>query len=297
MFLRVYKYPQRRQYRFKVIGFKGRRSVGKHEEKKKLDTLFKLDNSLCRSRRTIQDFILCNRFNYFCTFTFSDAKLDRFNYDVCKKAITEFFKNFRNRYAPAFKYVIVPEQHKDGAWHFHGVISGMPIEEFSVPETIMYRNRLTNEVEEVPNRKGYVRWERYSKRFGFFDCSKIKHYEACASYVSKYITKALVDFKKGSRIFFASQDLQTPNLIMDEDEIPFPANLKSTYDDQFVRISWATYQQTIQANLVDFFTGDEFDDDRTPLSIEMQFLNRGQQEKAIFEPLTYTQLRLDAIGL
>lgn len=295
-FLRVYEYPQRRQYRFKVIGFKGRRSSGARDAKQKLDYLFKLDNSLSRSRRTIQDFVLCNKFDYFCTFTFTDAKIDRTDYNACKKAITVFFKNFKQRYASDFRYLIVPERHKDGAWHFHGVISGLPAAEFTVPETIHYRNRFTNELELIPNRKGYVRWERYSKRFGFFDCSLIHHYEACASYVSKYITKDLVDFRKGSRIFFASQELNLPSLIMDEDEIPFPIDIKPTYEDQFIRMSWATLGQTIHTQLVDFFEGSQYEEYQAHWSTwkkDMFKLSRGRLETKIFEPLTVEQLVFD----
>ena len=146
-----------------------------------------LHRIFARARRTIRDLILCNPFRFFCTFTFSDSKIDRYDYKACKKAITKFFDNFRTRYASHFIYILVPERHKDGAWHFHGLVAGIPAGEFYTPEFITYRDRRSQELKVIRNTKGYMRWRRWP--YGHFDCSVIKDYEASATYVSKYITK------------------------------------------------------------------------------------------------------------
>ncbi len=180
----------------------------------------KRDESLSRSKRTIRDLILCNSFTHFCTFTFNPEKVDRYNFAACKKRITELFKNYKNRYAPDFRYILVPEFHKDGGIHFHGMVRGIRPQDFTVPRKIFQRDRRTGKLRLVPNTKRYVDWAYYSKKLGFFSCSRVKHYEKCARYVSKYITKDLVNMALGQRVFMASTGLNRPELIFDCDDIP-----------------------------------------------------------------------------
>ena len=270
-----------------MIGFKGYRPVGGSGGEKQ-DYDFKLDESLCRSRRQIRDLILCNHFEYFCTFTFADPDM-RYDLDACKKALLRWFNNFRDRYAPRFRYLVVPEMHKDKAWHFHGMVSGIPGTEFSVPKYITVRDRLTQQVIEVPNTKQYIRWNRYSKRFGHFDCSRIKHYEACAAYVSKYITKALADMTKGKHLYFASAGLRRPELVFDEDDLPFPSTLEPEYEDEFCRISWARSEQVI-GDILPIWHGEQAADLHDPEDLP-QGMDRGQLEQYIFEPLTFADIQ------
>ena len=178
----------------------------------------KSSENLSRARRTVRDLILCNNFEYFCTFTFSDEKVDRYDFKACRKKLTTFFMNYRNRYSDSFRYIIIPEFHKDGAIHFHGMVRGIRLEDFEVPEFIEKRNVRTGELTLVPNTKGYIRWKQYN--LGFFSCSKVLHYEGCATYVSKYITKDLMKLPLGQRVFMASENLRRPELIFDEDDIP-----------------------------------------------------------------------------
>ena len=169
---------------------------------KKNEEDLKLKESLSRTKRNIVDLILCNPFEYFCTFTFNPDKIARYDYSVCQKKIRNFFNNFKSRYAPDFKYLIIPEFHEDGAIHFHGVCSGFPDGELK------------------RNTYGYLDWERYRKSFGFFNCSKIRNYNACAFYVSKYVTKDLIAVGKNGSAYMCSLGLNRPKLIYDEDNIP-----------------------------------------------------------------------------
>lgn len=280
MYLRLYEYQAAQTKHFRVIGFKGLRPLGIKEKGEARDSPFKLDESLCRTRRIIRDLVLCNRFEYFCTFTFADPQM-RYDLDACRRALTKWFNNFRARVAPAFRYLVVPEQHKDGAWHFHGLVWGIPPNEFVVPAYIQVRDRETQKLKEVRNVNGYVRWERYSKRFGFFDCSRICHYEACAAYVSKYITKALSDMAKSKHLYFCSKGLERPDLVLDADGVPFP--LEPEYEDDFCRIAWATSEQVVGRILPDWY-GECCADLRDPVELPKD-MTRGQLETYIFEPL------------
>ena len=188
------------------------------EHLEKLEETKKLPHHLSRAKRMITDLILCNKFDYFCTFTFDAEKIDRYNYSLCQKKLRKFFDNFKQRYAPDFKYLIIPEFHKDGAVHFHGVCSGFPDGELSIPEYIY--KRVDGQYIPLKNYRNYLDWARYHKSFGFFNCSKIRNYNACAFYVTKYVTKDLADVGKGKAVYMASQGLQRPALVYDEDNIP-----------------------------------------------------------------------------
>lgn len=287
MYTRIYEYTEGTNKRFRVIGFKGFRPLPMIDREQGIEHDHKLEESLARSRRLIRDLILCNRFQYFCTFTFSDCKTDRSDLKALSKALREFFKNFRNRYAPDFKYLIVPERHKNGTWHFHGLVAGIPASEFVVPDVITWRDPDTNVLKRIRNTKCYVRWYRYSVKFGHFDCSLIKHYEACAAYVSKYITKDLSSMAKSNHLYFCSQGLKKPELVFDEDNVPFPFD-HAEHEDEYCRISWASGDQLIGKLLPEWY--DEWCSDvRTPEQLPPD-LSRSQLERLIFEPLTGDQL-------
>lgn len=228
-FTRVYVYPMRNlPYRFlhfprNRTGFRERLSKTESNVAGILEKIgcdHKMDESLSRTKRTVRDMLFCNQFDYFCTFTFNQQKVNRLNYKECQKKITELFKNYKNRYSPGFQYVIVPEFHKDGAIHFHGMIRGLRDGDLTVPDYIWKRNRGTGELSLVPNTRKYVDWTYYSKKMGYFSCSAVKNQTACAVYVSKYITKDLVQLPKGVRAVMASKGLDRPDLVFDEDDIP-----------------------------------------------------------------------------
>lgn len=151
MYLRMYEYPLGSAKRFRVIGFNGFRPLSGGEKSPPVSHDKKSAQNLARARRVIRDLILCNYFRYFCTFTFDGSKVDRYDYPSCKKAITDCFHDFRKRHAPDFRYLLVPERHKDRAWHFHGMVQGIPSGEFTVPDFITYRDRRTQQLREIRN--------------------------------------------------------------------------------------------------------------------------------------------------
>ena len=174
----------------------------------------RFEQSLSRSRRLIKDYLLCNSFQMFVTCTFAPEKINSFDYTLVRKSLTSFFNDFRKRVSPSFRYLLVPEKHKSGAWHFHGVVKGIPESEFFVPEKIR-RKYPDGSYKLVPNTPRYVSWKRYEKRFGWFNCSYIKDPIACATYVSKYITKDLTSFFAGRQVLLNSKGLAKPELVFD----------------------------------------------------------------------------------
>ena len=238
-YYRIYAYPFNGELPFRHLYFYGERPAGverapvEHSE-------VKLSESLRRSRRLVRDLALCNRFDLFATFTFDDALVNRGDFGECQRKLTNFFRNYRQRRASGFRYLAVPELHEDGkSWHYHALLRGIPASDFCVPETIL--KRVGDELKQVPNTRGYVRWKSY--KLGFFDCSVIRSRAACARYIAKYITKGLEAVAVGRQVVLHSKDLLKPELVFDEDNIP--CGFDAQYESQYHREAFISEGQTV----------------------------------------------------
>lgn len=72
-----------------------------------------------RAKAAVRDIARCNRFDFFFTWTLDAAKISRYDPEEVLKKVMTFLKNAS--YRKGFRYVLVPELHKDGAIHFHGL--------------------------------------------------------------------------------------------------------------------------------------------------------------------------------
>ena len=150
--------------------------------------------SLSRAKNTIFELALCNKFTHFCTFTQDKEKRDRYNLEEFISDFSMFVRNKnRNRAEDKkIKYVLVPEQHDNGAWHLHGLLAGL------------------SKTDLVKNEYGYLDWLEYRNKFGFFSCSRIRKPINTAKYITKYISKdfAKTTLEKGRHLYYASQGLK-----------------------------------------------------------------------------------------
>ena len=126
--------------------------------------------SLSRSRRNIRELALSNNFEYFCTLTISSSSCDRFSLTECQNRLRRKLKTLK-QYNKNFGYIFITEKHKNGAYHFHGLVKGID-------------NFYTNEY-------GYLSNKTFDQ-LGFNSFSKIKDYNKCCNYITKYITKDCV---------------------------------------------------------------------------------------------------------
>ncbi len=78
-------------------------------------------SSLSRSRRFVREISLCNNFTHFVTLTVNKEMCDRYDIDVCQEHLRHILKNYKKLYSD-FKYILITEKHKDGAFHFHGLM-------------------------------------------------------------------------------------------------------------------------------------------------------------------------------
>ena len=75
-----------------------------------------------RAKRKVFDYILANPdLRYFVTLTLNGEKFSRYDVKEACKRLNKFLANRVQR--QGLKYVFVPELHKDGAIHFHGLIN------------------------------------------------------------------------------------------------------------------------------------------------------------------------------
>lgn len=75
-----------------------------------------------RARAKLRRLALANGFTHFVTLTLDPAKIDRMDGKAITKALNTWLDNMVRRHG--LRYILVPERHKDGAFHFHGFMAG-----------------------------------------------------------------------------------------------------------------------------------------------------------------------------
>ena len=85
------------------------------------DTLKHSEN---RSKNMIYQIARSNEWTWFITFTLDQKRTtDRMNLEESIKDLSEWLRSVKKTRAPDLKYLIVPEEHKNGGWHFHGLFN------------------------------------------------------------------------------------------------------------------------------------------------------------------------------
>lgn len=148
-----------------------------------------------RAKNKVYEYSRSYDWDYFVTWTFSDEYVDRFNYDECSKKLRVWLNNQR-RICPGLKYIVVPEQHKNGAWHFHGLIADV------AGMNIVDSGHKTKDGKTIYNLPSY--------RFGFTTATLVEDVYRVSKYIGKYITKSLVDNTNGRQRYFVSNNLPKP---------------------------------------------------------------------------------------
>lgn len=172
----------------------GFEKVDKKKNKEKGNGNARLEESLARTRSIVRQYARCNSWDYFVTLTINPELWDRFDLRTFYKSMSKYFNNLNQRRKDNDKllYMLIPEQHKDGAWHFHGLMKGIPKEQVIV------------------NENGYLDWPELKKRYGFCSLSPIRDHEAVSLYITKYVTKDALktELPKGYRFIVASTGLK-----------------------------------------------------------------------------------------
>lgn len=196
---------------FKIVLNKFQREKGFEEINKKLTFVDNKDEyerqSLSRTKRNIKEIALCNDFQYFATITVNNSICDRYNLQVCEEKLQKLCKKIRRK-RKDFKYVFICEKHKDGAYHFHGLVKNLDL---YINDNLYYSNLIFDEI-------------------GFNSFSKIKDYNKCCNYITKYITKDCVR-NLHNQIYFCSKGLKKATKY----EIPI-INIDWSFENDFCKI-------------------------------------------------------------
>jgi hypothetical protein len=155
-----------------------------------------IKSSRNRAKNKIYDYARSNDFEWFVTMTFNPKELDSFDYNECSKKLSKWLNNIRVRYAPDLQYLFVPELHKSGRYHFHGLISN--IGDLKMVESGHYSS------------SGQMIYNIGNYNLGFTTATKILDKHRTATYIGKYITKELSGHIKGKKHYWASRNLNTP---------------------------------------------------------------------------------------
>ena len=86
-------------------------------------------------------------------------------------------------------YLLIPERHQNGAWHIHGLLAGIPMEDVT-PFT--WADVRAGRCPAKLVQGGYWNWPRFAGKYGFCSLGRVRSQERVAAYVAKYITKDLV---------------------------------------------------------------------------------------------------------
>lgn len=197
----------------------------------------RFSNSVARSKARIFELAMCNEFNYFCTFTQDQKLRNRFDLKEFRKDFAQLVRNL-NRARPEnskIKYLLIPEQHKDGAWHMHGLLQGLndtDLREFSLKEKLPESIR-----KQIAKGVKVYDWARYRRAFGYFTCTEIGDKTACSKYITKYISKDLQKTvrESGEHLFFASQGLKGREVIIKNSSDKCPVN-EWDFENDYIKI-------------------------------------------------------------
>jgi len=173
--------------------------------------------SLRRTKTTIQDIVLSNDFDLFLTFTFAQ---DRYDIQKSKTKMSVWLKN-QKRIHGTFKYLIVPEYHKDRkAIHFHALFSG-------------YKGTL-KKTKHKKNGRSIFNVSSY--KAGYSTAVIIDSPAKVSSYIRKYITKDMPQFT-GKKRYWLSTGLNRPFIAINEDLLTNPfLQLSRTYEKNSMQI-------------------------------------------------------------
>ena len=102
-------------------------------------------------------------------------------------------------------YLVVPERHKDGAYHFHGLFGGLNDSEivWSGKYVVKRKGR-----QFVRTKDKIYRFGRY--RLGWMTATKIKDMQHVTGYITKYITKDIISDLFSRKRYWVSRNLLVP---------------------------------------------------------------------------------------
>lgn len=133
--------------------------------------------SLTRTVNTIYHLSRSNNWDWFITLTFNPDLVDSFDYSECTRCLSKWLNNVR-RSCPDMRYLVVPERHQSGRYHFHGLFADCDALGFTDS------GKKTSDGQTIYNVGKY--------RLGFTTATRINDNARVTKYICKYINKDLI---------------------------------------------------------------------------------------------------------
>lgn len=146
----------------------------------------KTERSARRARAKLHEYALANEWDWFVTLTLDETKIERYDIDEIMKKLKNWLSNQVKRYG--LKYILIPELHKKGGIHFHGLFCGGALSAVDSGHTDSGGHSIYN----------LERWT-----YGFTTAIQLYgDFERAVGYVCKYMGKGVIDAPIGGRWFY-----------------------------------------------------------------------------------------------
>lgn len=185
-------------YRTVIVEERNKKIVSRMK-KNDSDKSRSIAESVRRAQKQIRDIVACSGFTHFVTLTLNAQRIDRYSYEVIIKKLNNWLSNAVRR--QGLSYVLIPEFHKDGAIHFHGLWK------HNGDMKYVDSGHKTKSGQTVFN---VTRWW-----FGFSNVVEIAgDYGKVTNYIVKYVTK---DSRKvGGRWYLSGGGISRPSVFYDD---------------------------------------------------------------------------------
>lgn len=160
------------------------------------------EQSRRRAYRKVFDYAACNEdvFDLFVTLTLDKQMVDRYDIEKIYPKLKTFLSNRVQR--DSLVYVLVPELHKDGAIHFHGLINSSAVKLKDSGKRYWKRN--------TPS-YGQKIYNVTDWKLGFTTAVKLSgDYEDVCKYITKYVLKQSDGGMIGGRYYYHGGELKEP---------------------------------------------------------------------------------------
>lgn len=198
--LQVYNYNRLLEY---GEGKKRKKPGGPADHGSGLTVEQKEIENMKRAKQTVWDLARSNYFEWWVTLTFKPGMVDdRYDYKSCVEGVKRFTK-FLGKHGCS--WILVPDTHEDGAFHFHGLLAGdIRFERAHSPYT----------GEELFDDHGRPVYNIPSYKLGFTSAVPLDGcYEAVVNYLTAYYTKnRKMVVPKGCKRYWASRNLLRPSV-------------------------------------------------------------------------------------
>lgn len=157
-----------------------------------------------------------NTWDWFITLTFNPDLVDSFDYQLTVRKLKTWI-DYMRRSSPDIGYIIVPEKHKSGRYHFHGLFRDCDGIDFVASGKT--------------DHKGNPIYNVGSYRLGWSTATRISDQSKVTKYIAKYISKDLCQVAFGRKRYWCSRNLAdapVQEVILDKDKLQ---QLVSRLDD------------------------------------------------------------------